>query len=147
MGRCSDVFLLTGPQAEMEFNRLLGTHPDPVTNDQIVEFVHSAQLFPKDGWTLRMWDGVKWYDEPGVDFVLEFIEATNLKNDEEGAVPDGYRFVRVGEDLCEEGADFFIEEVLNDTPPDDLYVVVRMVAKTLGGPNERFLGLHARLKE
>ena len=145
MGAYSDAFLLTGPQAELLFNKRLGEEPDPVVNDAILNFVHGSELFAKDGWTLRMWEGIKWYDDYGVQFLQDFMDDLCARAGGADALPDGFRFVRVGETLTEEDADLSIEEQLEADPPDDLYIVVRMVAKTLGGPNERFLGSHSNL--
>lgn len=147
MGIYSDAFLLTGPQAEMEFNQRLGEDPDPVVNAEVLDFVHSALLIPKDGWTLRMWAGVKWYSNHGVDFIQKFMDDLCIREDD-GPLPDGFRFVRVGETLTEEWADMETSEVLGEDvePPESLYVVVRMVAKTCG-PDEKFMGYHAKLAE
>ena len=45
MGSYNDVFLLTGPQAELLFNKRLGEEPNPVVRDSVLNFVHGAELF------------------------------------------------------------------------------------------------------
>lgn len=136
MGSYTDAALLTSPSEEKRLQELLNA--DGVS-DEVRRFleVETEVCVSRAGWTLRVWSGVKWYladVTPGPDFVESFVDAAETSLNEN----EGLRFVRVGEDVSEDGADMRVEDttVSAIAIPQGLYVCARLVLKRDGDANE-----------